>query len=408
MHLLVLDDERGISALFCIVARDRGWTAESAVTEKEFQELYSAHRPDVVVMDLQLGKTDGIEQLRFLGGDHFTGALILISGFDARVLDAARNLGLAQGLNIAAALAKPIRIPQLRELLEKIEKGIAVEMPDLPVNDLPGGPAVRDEIQAATVSQALQSGQMELYLQPIVSAKNRRVLHLEAMMRWNHPVLGMLLPEKFIPVAEADPATIDALTMWTIRAAAEQCSHLTLEGHILTIAVNISGANLQALDFPDRVEALIKECAAPPDALSFEVTENVAMNNPQATTDILARLRLKGFTLALDDFGAGHSSLKVLRQMPFSTIKIDQSFIHDLITSEESLAIVKSVVELARALNVDVIAEGVETKEAAHLLKNLGVTGLQGYYFGPPLPLNRTLSWLNAWQKKYDTGGDGN
>src|SRR5688572_23809308 len=128
MHLLVLDDERGISALFCIVARDRGWTAEAAVTGKEFQDLYSARRPDVVVMDLQLGKTDGIEQLRFLGGDHFTGSLILISGFDARVLDAARNLGLAQGLNIAAALAKPIRIPPLRELFEKIEKGIAVEM----------------------------------------------------------------------------------------------------------------------------------------------------------------------------------------------------------------------------------------------------------------------------------------
>ncbi|MBI3419849.1 MAG: EAL domain-containing protein, partial [Proteobacteria bacterium] len=240
--------------------------------------------------------------------------------------------------------------------------------------------------------------------QPILSVAGRRVRDLEALMRWRHPTLGMAPPDFFIPVAESDPATIDALTLWSVKTAAKQSGDLTLEGYNTVIAVNISGVSLRALDFPDRVEEAIAESGAPADGISFEVTETTAMQNPDQVADILTRLRLKGFGLALDDFGSGYSSLKVLRQMPFSALKIDQSFIHDILVSTESMAIVKSVVHLARSLNVESIAEGVETKEIAERVMALGVTGIQGYYLSPPLPLHEMAAWLKGWNMQAKSG----
>lgn len=386
MHLLVLDDERGMSQFIAFVARDRSWIVETTTSETEFRGLYQARRPDAVMLDLQLGTADGVEQLRFLSDDRYSGSVVLISGFDARVLASAQQLGESLGLFVAAALTKPVRRARLVEVLEVIERRLPPKAADATAaNTMPPlhKPAAMS-FQAGAVAEAIRGGQMELHLQPILSAADLAIMRLEALIRWRHPELGMIPPDSFIPVAEREEAVIDQLTMWVIETAIEQYRRLAALGIVVPISVNVSGVNLHTLDFPDRVVALVEKAGIPFSGLAFEVTESVAMRRASEVTDILTRLRLKGFALAMDDFGTGYSSLKALRQMPFSEIKIDRSFISDVLTSRDSYAIVKSVIALAR----------VETGEIAALLADLGATGLQGYLYSRALPLSEITKWI--------------
>ena len=148
------------------------------------------------------------------------------------------------------------------------------------------------------------------------------------------------------------------------------------------------------------VTSLLERFAAPRDAIGLEITESVAMSDKGATTDILTRLRLKGFTLAIDDFGMGYSSLEALRRMPFSIVKVDKGFVADLLTSADSLTIVKSVIDLARNLGLATVAEGVESDDIAAQLVVLGVDALQGYAFSRALPFDRFVVWSREWQDR--------
>jgi EAL domain-containing protein (putative c-di-GMP-specific phosphodiesterase class I)/ActR/RegA family two-component response regulator len=401
MHLLVLDDDSRISAFIAAVALKRGWTVETSGTEAEFQKCHRAHLPDAVVLDLQLGATDGVEQLRFLRREDYAGMVVLMSGFDNRVLASAEQLGHSLGLTIAATFEKPTRAVRVIEVMAEMEKRMtAAETDPQPAKATSRRlPPLSANIEPPAIFQALRRGEMELYLQPILSAEDLSVLYLEALIRWIHPQRGMVPPDDFIPVAERDAKLIDELTAWVVETALEHYIRIAGLGAAIPICVNVSGMNLRSLDFPDRVAGLVGRFGVPPAALAFEVTETVAMRDPSETIDILTRLRLKGFTLALDDFGTGHSSLKALRQMPFTAIKIDKSFVIDMLASHDSFAIVQSVIDLARNMGMKSIAEGVEDAEIARRLIELGVSSFQGYHFSRPLPVERLIDWLNSPRK---------
>ncbi len=395
LHLVIVDDERGITAFIGFVARERGWTVEAAVDEAEFRLAYAGQKPDAIALDLQLGRSDGIEQLRFLAQDRFGGSLLLLSGMDERVLSAARERANSLGLSVAVSETKPIRVKRLHDILEKIERDFApASVKKSAATRESGQPA--SVIHPADVRAALESGQTELHLQPILNARDRSVTRLEALVRWRHPIFGMIPPDRFIPIAEQDEATIDALTFWVVETALAHYMKLSRQGFAIPISVNLSRVNLHALDFPDVVAAALEKRGIPPSALSFELTESAALGDPGAVIDILTRLRLKGFALMIDDFGTGYSSLHNLRHLPFSEIKLDKSFICDVLQSRDSLTIVKSVVDMARTLNLETVAEGVESASEAQFLTALGVTALQGYHFSRPLPLDALLNWLHA------------
>lgn len=397
MHLIVVDDDEGVSTFIAKVAHQHGCTVEVASNETEFRARYRSRHPDAVMLDLQLGTSDGIEQLRFLQRERFDGPLVVMSGFDARVRTAAQELGQSLGLTIATTLEKPIRAAMLREVLGQLERQIAAGAPRAHgLAEAPSASPTIDYIDPREVDQALSDHQIELYLQPILKAADLTVDHFEGLARWQHPSFGPIPPVRFIPAAERNAATIDRLTDWVIEAALGHYRRLAELGYRVPIAVNVSGMNLRTLDFPDRVAVLVERCGAPPSALTFEVTETVAMRDPKATSDILTRLRLKGFELALDDFGTGNSSLTALRTMPFSEIKIDKSFVQDMLTSHDSLTIVKSVIDLARNMRLTTVAEGVESEEVARRLIGFGCDKLQGYLYSRPLPLDRLVAWLEA------------
>ena len=351
------------------------------------------------MLDLQLADSDGIEQLDFLGQAKYAGSVVLMSGFDSRVLESAQQIGSELGVHVVAVMEKPARVIRVRELLTQIANDGAAT--SVPPTTLPQAPASRRKlIRPETIAQAIEAGQMQLYLQPIVSPPDRAATRAEALIRWRHPLMGLILPDEFIPVAEADLETIDRLTSWVIAEAVRNYRQLTDLGLATQISINVSGSNLHSLDFPDRVDACLRHAGVPPQALAFEITESVAVQGSSVTTNILTRLRLKGLSLAIDDFGIGRSTLEALRQLPFSTIKIDKGFVRDMAKSRDSMAIVQSVIELAHKLGLATVAEGVETEATARILGEFGSTGLQGYLFSRPLPFDEFVTWLRAWRRR--------
>ena len=394
MFLIVLDDETRIASLIATLARERRWTVGVATSGTDFQSLYSAKVPDAIMLDLRLGASDGVEQLRFLQARNYRGAVVLMSGFDQRVLASAQQVGRSLGLRIVNILEKPARVTRIRDVLKELE----TQLEPLPVLDPTDSHAPEpDSIRPEGLAEAMDRGEMELYLQPILNAANLSVVRLEGLIRWRPPGHGIVLPDKFISVAERDPAVIDRLTFFVIKTALEQYLRLRENGCAVPIAVNISGMNLRSLDFPDRLAELVAQAGAPSSALALEITESVAMRDRGPIIDILTRLRLKGFELAIDDLGTGHSSLEALKEMPFSEIKIDKSFVMDALKSRTSLAIVTSIVDLAGRMGVVCTAEGVESDDIAVLVTNLGIDHLQGYFYSRPIPFGNLVVWLSTW-----------
>lgn len=391
MKVLILDDEDAICTFLADVATAVGWTAEKTNCKLDFRAQFSRSLPDAVVLDLHLGETDGISEMRFLADHRYQGPLGLMSGFDHRVLSSAQQIGTSLGLQVVDVLEKPIRAATARKLLAIFERLLAKPDVEHAHNGVPR--SATNILTSAAVDLALERSEMELYYQPIVSAADTTTAcHVEALIRWNHAVLGLVMPSAFIPMAETNQATIDRLTDWVLSAAATHVRALHDVGLPIPIAVNVSGANLQSVDYPEHVKALLGS-GFEPGSLIFEVTESVAARGPNAA-DILTRLRLKGFELSIDDFGTGYSSLEALRRIPFSSIKVDQTFVAGLPWSKDSLAIVKSVIALARSMDLESIAEGVETRELADQLIELGIDQLQGYYYSRPLPFPQLVPWL--------------
>jgi EAL domain-containing protein (putative c-di-GMP-specific phosphodiesterase class I) len=358
-----------------------------------------ANPPDAILLDLQLGETDGIAQLHFLHSVNYAGAIVLMSGFDARVLASAQHIGESLGLRISVLVEKPARSAEIRDVLMAIEQAVGTRRTGTAEAAHDAVQAGADEISAHHVGEAIDAGRMELHLQPIVAAAGHGVISAEALIRWRDPVRGLLPPRQFVSVAETDERVIDQMTMWAVQTGAEQYRRLAQLNSAIRIFINISGRNLRSLDFPDRMAALRERMAVPDHAIGLEITESVAMEDLDVTESVLTRLRLKGFSVALDDFGTGHSSLTALRRMPFSAIKIDKSFVSELQTSSDSFTIVKSVIQLARDMRLKSVAEGVENADAARLLTELGIDHLQGYYFSPPRPFGSFTAWLDGWPR---------
>jgi EAL domain-containing protein (putative c-di-GMP-specific phosphodiesterase class I) len=302
-------------------------------------------------------------------------------------------------MTIAAVIEKPARVTRVIEVLQELGQFA----PQTPGAEPPGDRTTVHQgdvlISCDSIANAICASEMELYLQPIVSSTDGTVSRAEGLIRWHHPASLVISPDHFIPVAERSQKLIDQLTQWVIRAALQKHHVLLEHGLDIQVCINLSGRNLHSLEFPDQLADLLREASAPTDAIGLEVTESAAMHDIKATTDILTRLRLKGFSIAIDDFGTGFSSLDALRQMPFSAIKIDKGFVTGLPKARDSLTIVRSVINLAHDLGLGSVAEGVETQEVAELLTDLGCSSLQGYHFSRPLPIDRFVNWCQSWAR---------
>lgn len=226
-----------------------------------------------------------------------------------------------------------------------------------------------------------------LYYQPIYDLKNGQVSKLEALIRWQHPVHGLLVPDRFIAIAEAN-GLIAELDNWVLRKACEDLAELSRQGcEELKIAVNCSPLNLMREELADEVEQALRAAGVAPERLELEVTENALMDNIANTLVLLRQIRALGVSLSIDDFGTGYSSLAYLKRLPLNTLKIDRSFIQDIPKATPDMEIVQAIIVMAHTLHLQVVTEGVETFEQYQFLEDHGCDFVQGYLLSRPVPL---------------------
>lgn len=378
-NLLVLDDEPDICEFIADVANGLGFTATTAIDITAFRCKYEDLQPDVIILDLMMPQTDGIEVLRGLGSSRCTAAIVLVSGADARVLRTAERLGTTYGLRMLGSLRKPLTVPELEELLGKVLR----EKPR---------PTVRE------LREAVERRELVVYFQPkaeLTADGQWRVVGAEALVRWQHPRFGLVMPGNFIPLAEQS-GLITMVTDLVLRDTIEQAAAWRRDGLSLEVSANIAAQVLSDLALPDRISGLLNDHELAPETLTLEITESAVMADAARTMDILTRFRLKGFGLSLDDFGTGYSSLVQLHRMPFSEMKIDRSFVTEIGQNEEVEKIIRSIVDLGHNIGLKLCAEGIETHHALQFLCGLGCEMGQGYLIGRPVPAAEFTEGLRA------------
>ncbi len=245
--------------------------------------------------------------------------------------------------------------------------------------------------------QAVGARELRLYLQPKIDLQTGQVVAAEALVRWQHPQRGLVMPGEFIPFAE-QTGFIRQLTAWVIDAAAQAAHKAHARGLGLRISVNLSARDLMDQDLPAKVTAVLQQYGTRPQALCLEITESAIMDDPQRAMLTLEQLRKLGFWLSIDDFGTGYSSLAYLKRLAVDELKIDKSFVMAMTRDLDDAKIVRSTIELAHNLGLAVVAEGIETARTWKLLAALGCDEGQGYYISRPMPEDQFMAWLAQWQ----------
>ena len=240
---------------------------------------------------------------------------------------------------------------------------------------------------------AIERNDLVLYYQPKVNLDTGEAYGVEALVRWKHAEHGTMYPDEFIPLAE-QTGLITPLSLWVLESGLSQCQKHHGETLALDLAVNLSARNLHDTQFPEKVMQLINSRGCDPARLRLEITETAIMADPARALKILHKLSDMGVRLSIDDFGTGYSSLAHLKQMPVDELKIDKSFVMDMVEDDNDAVIVRSIIDLAHNIGIRVVAEGVETKEAYELLKEMGCDAVQGHYICAPLPVEELMAWM--------------
>jgi len=246
----------------------------------------------------------------------------------------------------------------------------------------------------SALRRALERDQLQLHYQPQLSLLSGQIVGVEALLRWHHPELGWVSPAEFIPIAETS-GQIQKVGEWVLRTATRQARQYLDQGlPAMTMSVNLSAVQFRHPDLPELVQAILTEAQLPPQFLKLELTEGVALHDPQGAITILERLHHQGVRISIDDFGTGYSSLSYLKRFHASQLKIDQSFVRDITDDPEDRAIVNAIISMAHSLGISTIAEGVETQAQLTLLREQGCNEVQGNFFCEPKSPEELVEFL--------------
>lgn len=391
LKILLLDDELYMLKLVGVMLTNLGFTQ---ITECDRARAALAlvadtdQMPDLIFLDLNMPEMDGIEFVRHLVELRYTGALILVSGENERVLQTAMSLIRAHQMEILGRLHKPFSSKTLADLLTDWD---GVRNQKLKAN--------QRSYSAADVRAAIDNREFVNYYQPQVTLATGQVSGVEVLVRWRHPQDGMVGPDQFIGIAE-EHGLIDDLTTLILVQALSQLKIWQDMGLPLRISINVSMENLSSLDFPDFVAHQTAAANLSPEHVILEVTESRLMKDSRAPLEILTRLRLKRFGLSIDDFGTGHSSLSQLRDFPFGELKVDRSFVHGACRDETMRAIYDASLSLSRQLDMECVAEGVEDRDDWDFLRKTGCQLAQGYFIAKPMPASDLPVWMTGWKER--------
>lgn len=395
LKLLVLDDDELTGMTLKNVAEFAGMSVVLTQNADDFFHWLESWSPSHIALDLVMPDMDGVEVLAELSVRKITANIMITSGVDQQVLQAAARSAAAHGLNIIGILPKPFSPRSFRELMD-IEPRQTHELIDSTGSQGHTGITVAD-LQLAIEQQALS-----VMFQPKVECQSGALVGFEVLARWQHPTMGNIPPDQFIAIAEKNQL-IDPLTEvifhkalnWFSTFCTERSAQITPSNNKrLLCSINISALSLKNLQLFNMLDQLCRQYHILPEQVMLELTETGAMDDPIASLDILTRLRMKGFQLAIDDFGTGFSSMLQLVRMPFSEVKVDKSFVMTAQNSRESRLVIKAIIDLAHSLGMMVIAEGIEDNETLQFLQQLGCDKAQGFFIGRPLHDHQIAGWL--------------
>lgn len=348
----------------------------------------------LVFCDLRMPGMDGVEFVRHLAAMGYRGGLVLISGAEPRVLHAVEQLARGQGLDVLGRLSKPVTPDGLRQLLKgRYATGPAADDGGLPPVASIGALPRSD---AAALEAAILAGELFNQYQPKVDLRTGAVIGVEVLACWQHRHRGIIAQAGFQHLADQAGLAIPLARMVTANAL-HDARHWSAAGRELDVAVNISMASLATLDLPDRVQILATAAGFPLERLVLELSAPRLSAEPRAQLDIMSRLRLKGVRLAIDDFGTEASSLSQLRDLPFSELKIEPGCVRGVAGDASRRAVVQAALALARELEVEAVAEGIDARDDLDCLRDLGCHLGQGALFARPMPASDVAAWIRGW-----------
>ena len=344
--------------------------------------------PDIILTDLNMPGMDGIEFIRHLGLARGGASLIVVSALERSLLSSVATMARAYGVDLLGFVEKPITPRKLEELVSRSRATTVAAEPAV----------TTPQIGCDEILRALAAGQFEPYFLPKVEIATSRVLGAEALARWNHPEHGVLGPQAFLGTLEAS-GNVHLLFREILRKSARLCRALRDSRHYGLMCINLSIRQLSDTRLAEEIGAEVRAAGIAPTDVALEVTESAATDNMGPALENLARLRMKGFTLAIDDYGTGYSSLEQLTRIPFTELKIDQSFVRHADRQESAKVILESSIEMTRKLKIRAIAEGVESQAHWDLLRELQCDAAQGYFISRPLPAHDFVEWLKSWER---------
>ncbi|TJY65216.1 EAL domain-containing response regulator [Sinimarinibacterium sp. CAU 1509] len=385
---LVVDDSPSIRELVSAMLEDLGvgrvMQAEDGVSA--FQRIEQSEWPvDLLFCDLAMPGVDGVETMRGLATRRLEAGIVLLSGMDPKLMATVADMAEQLGLRVLGTISKPFRQPQIAAMIERFRRARAIP------SRRPALMITREELD-----EALHSDRIDVYYQPKIRLSDRVVTGVEALARMHHPAYGVIEPDAFIPLAEESPQRITKLTLSVLERAISQAGIWHRSGLDLGMAINMSTLAIRRLDLPDIVEEMAQRAGVANDRITLELTESQVMGSAEIL-HIVSRFRLRGFKLSIDDYGTGHSSLKRLKRLPFTELKIDRSFVNGASSDEDMRSILETSVDLGRRLRMDVVAEGVEAWVDWHLLEDMGCDVAQGYVAARPVPATGIPLFAQRW-----------
>ncbi|APV51450.1 hypothetical protein BWI17_18185 [Betaproteobacteria bacterium GR16-43] len=337
---------------------------------------------DVAICDLHLDDMDGVEFIRRayrLGVRDF----IIVSSLGEDILASVERMVRSTGARVLGALSKPARAETILALLGAA--GVK-QIPALAAQDAAA-------FSAEDILAGLDHGEFEAHFQPKVRFDSGHVVGAEALARWRHPELGMIAPGQFIPEMESS-GLLDILTLRMLEQAFSFQAASQVRGYDLSMAVNASASNLQDARFPGLLVDLARKHGVPPNRMTIEVTETAVADDGVAMLETLSRLRIRGFGLSIDDFGTGYATLELLHNMPFTELKIDRSFVRGAAGVPRTRTLLAAMVEMARGLHLQTVAEGFEDETESRMLHAMGCDVGQGFYVARPMAPAAFTTWL--------------
>jgi EAL domain-containing protein (putative c-di-GMP-specific phosphodiesterase class I) len=391
LHFLVAEDD--VTQRHTLVEM-LGHLGASQITEvpdghtalRCFQDSFTP-TVNVAIIDLDLPGMDALELIRSLASMNCRVRVIVIGAHTSNLLFSVETMAQAYGLVLLGTIPKPVTAPKLEALLD-------IYVP-------PAAPSAH--VNAPTfsfeqVGAGMHAGQFEPWFQPKIELETGQVKGLEAFARWVHPEHGVLAPASFIDVLEQH-SRVDYLDWSMIEKAVERCRWFLDHGTPLSVSVNVAMETMAHPQFVEQISACMARHRVMPDYLTFEMPESAVLTNDPTFLERLVRLRIMGYGLAIDDYGAGRSNMQLLARVPFSELKIDRSFVDGASKRRPLGTVLSSCLALARSLDRSSVAVGVETKRDWDFLQRLGCTYAQGYHIAKPMPAESVPGWLEDWRQ---------